>query len=90
MSRYAWANPTNGLREQDDNLSRAIGRVQEELRDPKGAWAVGVIVYSQEPAFRVESATAYKLVAPSRWTRFWNWLVLKFSRKERETEVRDE
>jgi hypothetical protein len=88
MSQYAWANPTNGIREQDDNLHRAIGRVQDELKQAHDFHAV--MLYTQAPRVRVESSAAYTLVAPSRRTRFFDRLRLMFRRKPVETQVSDE
>ena len=83
MSNYAWANPTNGLREQDDNLTRAIGRVQAEIKAPAGEWAHAVIVYQQQPRYSVERDTAYS-VAPKQRTRLLDWPRMKLRRAEKE------
>jgi hypothetical protein len=84
MSQYAWANPTNGAREQDDDLKRAVSRIQAELKQAGDFSAV--ILYSQVPRIRVESSEAYTLVAPKLRTRLADRLRLIFRRKPQETE----
>jgi len=85
MSKYAWANPTNGIREQDDSLTRAVGRIQEQLKSPAGRDFHSVTLYEQEPRLKVESTKAYS-VAPKSRTRFFDQIRLLFHRKEQETE----
>jgi hypothetical protein len=90
MSNFAWANPTNGIREQDQSLTSAIGRIRAELKDPKAADFHAVILYQQTPLFRVERSQAYSIAEKKR-TRLLDWLRLKFSRREKvETGYRDE
>jgi hypothetical protein len=89
MSQYAWANPTNGIREQDDDLTRAIGRIQGELKDPKSAGLHGVILYQQTPRLTIERSQAYSM-APKKRTRFLDWLRIKLARPEQAQEFRDD
>lgn len=82
MSQYAWSNPTNGVREQDDSLKNAVTRIQEELQSPEGRDFQGVMLYRQEPCARVEPSGSYKIVAPKWSTRFWARVRMMFHRKE--------
>jgi hypothetical protein len=83
MSNFAWANPTNGIREQHRTLTGAIGRIQAELKDPKAADFHAVILYQQTPRCRVERSQAYSIAEKKR-TRLIDWLRLKFSRSDDE------
>ena len=53
MSRYAWANPSTGVREQDDSLKQAIERIQAELAAQPDQWADSCMLYDQLPKFIV-------------------------------------
>jgi len=81
MSQYAWSNPTNGVREQDDSLKNAVTRIQEELQSPEGRDFQGVMLYRQEPCVRVEPTGAYKIVAPRWKQRFMARVRLMFQRR---------
>ncbi len=70
FNRYAWANPRTGVREQDDNLIRAIGRIQEDL---KLTDMHSVILYQQTPRASVERAKAHS-IAPRKRTRLADWI----------------
>jgi hypothetical protein len=90
MSNYAWANPINARREQDDDLFRAIVRIQDELRDQHAADLHAVILYQQQPRFRVERTKAYSM-APKQRTRLLDWFRMKLRHREKAaTEISDE
>jgi hypothetical protein len=74
MSRYAWANPSTGVREQDDDLTRAIERIQAELAAQLDQWADSAILYTQEPKFQVHQHGANPIAAKRRhrlFDRIW-------------------
>lgn len=77
MSRYAWANPTDGTREQDDDLSRAIGRIQADLKKEGNRDLHSVVLYEQEPRAEIQRTRAVFL-ARKRRTRFLDWLRIRF------------
>ena len=85
MSRYAWASPTNGVREQDDDLIRATGRIQEALKLQENEVFGEVVLYEQRPRLHVSRETVYS-VAPKRRTRFLDWLRLKLRKKPHQPE----
>jgi hypothetical protein len=85
MSQYAWANPTNAQREQDDDLTRAIGRIQDQLKDPKALDLHAVILYRQQPRFRVERDKAHSIARKKR-PRFIDRLRLRLLAGKSETE----
>jgi len=76
FNRYAWANPRTGVREQDDNLIRAIGRIQEDL---KLTDMHSVILYQQTPRASVERAKAHS-IAPRKRTRLADWIRFRLFR----------
>src|ERR1039458_6634308 len=80
MSNYAWANRITAQREQDDDLTRAVGRIQSQLRSPQCVDLHAVILYQQQPRFRVERTQAYS-VAPKQRTRLLDWLRMKLRRQ---------
>jgi hypothetical protein len=79
MSRYAWANPSTGVREQDDDLTRAIERIQAELAAQLDQWADSAILYTQEPKFQVHQHGANP-IAPKRRYRLFDRIWLMFHR----------
>jgi hypothetical protein len=84
MSNYAWANPINAVREQDDDLTNAIVRIQAQLNDDKAADLHAVILYQQQPRFRVERTLAHSMAAKRR-TRMLDWLLYQLRAKLRRT-----
>lgn len=81
MSQFAWANPTNGLREQEDSLNAAVSRIQTELKDPRSQDLHAVVLYHQTPRLLVERTKAYS-ISPKRKTRLMDRIRLLFSRRE--------
>ena len=83
MSRYAWANPSTGVREQDDDLTRAIERIQSELAAQPDQWADSAILYTQEPKFQVHQHGANP-IAPKRRHRLFDRIWLMFHKPKSE------
>jgi len=90
MSRYAWANPTTGVREQDDSLGSAVERIRQELKGQGDHFAVNVILYRQTPKFSVDENGYIEPVSPARRSRIIDRVWLWFHKPESPEEFEDE
>jgi hypothetical protein len=80
MTTYAWANPTNGVREQDPDIRSAVARIRAELADPKAAGLHSVVLYQQEPRIQVESGNVTTVISPKWHKRLADRIRLGFVR----------